>query len=105
MADFEIFTDFQGRPIRLTDERWTHILEHPEMVGQRPRLIETLLTPELVIATAKDETVYTYHRFYETTPVTSKYMIVAVKIVADDAFVVTAFYSSRMKKGKIIWQQ
>jgi hypothetical protein len=75
------------------------------MQEQRERLAVTLSSPEIVIVTAKDESVHTYHRFYAETPVTSKYMIVAVKIIDEDAFVVTAFYSSRPKKGKIIWQQ
>lgn len=105
MPDFEILRDHQGRKIRLTDERWTHIIEHPEMNGQRERLIETLSTPDTIIATAKDESIHTYHRFYSTTPVTQKYLIVAVKVLEDDAFVVTAFYSSRQKKGKVIWPQ
>jgi hypothetical protein len=104
MDDFEVFTDYKGRAIRLTNERWDHILEHPEMIEQRERLMETLSAPALVISTTKDDAIHTYHRFYEVTPVTSKYLIVAVKIMEDDAFVVTAFYSSRQKKGKIIWQ-
>lgn len=103
MPDFEILRDHQGREIRLTNERWVHIIEHPEMNGQRERLIETLSIPDTIIATAKDESIHTYHRFYSTTPVTQKYLIVAVKILKDDAFVVTAFYSSRQKKGKVIW--
>ncbi|MBI5667769.1 MAG: hypothetical protein HZC41_07150 [Chloroflexi bacterium] len=104
MADFEILVDYAGRLIRLTDERWQHILDHAEMVGQRERLVETLLTPDTVISTVKDEAVYVYHRLYETTPVTRKYLIVAVKILAEDAFVITAFYSNRLKKGEVIWQ-
>ena len=28
-----VIHDYQGVPIRLTDERLAHILEHPEMVG------------------------------------------------------------------------
>ncbi len=105
MDDFEELTDYKGRAIRLTDERWKHILEHPEMAEQRQRLMETLSSPEVIVTTVKDETIHAYHRFYKETPVTSKYMIVAVKIVDEDAFVVTAFYSSRQKKGKVIWQQ
>jgi len=27
----QIFTDYKGRKIRLTEERWRHILSHPEM--------------------------------------------------------------------------
>jgi hypothetical protein len=103
--DFEILRDHQGLAIRLTDERWEHILGHPEMVGQRERLTETLASPDIVTATVKDDTVRAYHRLYEKTPVTRKYMVVAVKLLADDAFVVTAFYSSRVKKGNVTWQK
>jgi hypothetical protein len=35
MPDFDTLTDYAGKQIRLTDERWSHILEHPEMVEQR----------------------------------------------------------------------
>jgi len=104
VADHEILTDCQGRAVRLTEERWAHILDHPEMIGQRERLIETLAQPDLVIATVKDETVHVYHRLYETTPVTRKFLVVAVKMEVDDAFVLTAYFTSRLKKGKIVWR-
>lgn len=100
----EVIKDYAEREIRLTSERVEHILEHPEMVGQLGRLKETLKTPMFVIATEADETVHVYHRFYETTPVTSKYLQVAVKINEDDAFVLTAFFSRRIKKGERVWQ-
>ena len=103
--EFENLIDYRGQTIRLTNERWTHILDHPEMMGQRERISEALLMTDDVIATAKDETVHTYHKFYEQTPVTKKYLIVAVKIAADDAFVLTAFFSSRSKKGNVVWQK
>ena len=104
MADFEILTDYSGKSIRLTDERWTHILDHPEMVEQHNRIIETLSAPDTVIETVKDASVLTYHRFYEKTPVTRKYMVIAVKVLPDNAFIITAFYSNRLKRGKVIWQ-
>jgi hypothetical protein len=104
MAEHEILVNHEGRNIRLTTERWQHILDHPEMEGQRTRLEETLVNPELVVATNQDESIHAYHRLYETTPVTRKYMVVAVKILEDDAFVVTAFYSNRSKRGTVIWQ-
>lgn len=103
--DFLILVDYSGRSIRLTDERWRHILDHPEMVDQRERLEKTLSTPDFVIATFSDEAVLAYHRLYEHTPVTRKFMVVAVKTLLHDAFVVTAFYSSRGKKGNRIWQR
>jgi hypothetical protein len=98
-----ILTDHMGKTIRLTSERRTHILEHPEMVEQLERLRETVAAPQLVVATPADEAVHVYQRHYAATPVTSKYLWVIVKWLVDDAFVVTAFFSSRQKKGKMIW--
>jgi hypothetical protein len=100
-----IFTDHRGRKIRLTDERHTHVFQHSEMVGQLQCLEETLLEPELIVATTVDPSVHVYHRFYLVTPVTRKYLLVAVKMLPDDAFVLTAFFSSRTKKGRIVWQR
>jgi hypothetical protein len=99
-----ILTDHEDRAIRLTAERRAHILEHPELSDQFERLQETIQTPQIIVATVTDASVYVYHRYYEETPVTSKFLLVAVKILEDDAFVLTAFFSSRQKKGSVIWQ-
>lgn len=99
----DIIIDYNGREIRLTIERKQHILEHPEMSDQFERIKETLEHPETVIATHNDSTVHVYHRYYEMTPVTSKFLQVAVKLLDGDAFVLTAFYSRREKKGTVIW--
>jgi hypothetical protein len=32
-----VYVDYQGKGIRLTEERLAHILEHPEMTGMQPR--------------------------------------------------------------------
>ncbi len=101
--DTIILIDHEGREIRLTAERREHILEHPEMAEQFERIQETIKSPETIITTTADDTVHVYHRYYETTPVTSKFLLVAVKVLEDDAFVLTAFFSRREKKGIVIW--
>ncbi len=58
-----VLTDYEGRPVRLTDERWIHIGEHPEMVGSREAVAETLLKPEAVIESPSDSLVRLYYRF------------------------------------------
>ena len=45
----KILRDLQERAIRLTEERLTHILEHPEMVGMEQAIEETLMRPERVV--------------------------------------------------------
>lgn len=102
--DTILLTDYNDRTIRLTDERRIHILDNPEMAEQLERIRETIKTPEVVIATDADKTVQVYHRYYETTPVTSKFLLVVVKLLTDDAFVLTAFFSRREKKSVLVWK-
>ena len=50
----KVLTDYEGRPVRLTDERLAHILEHPEMAGMEDRIEQTLAAPERVIESLSD---------------------------------------------------
>jgi len=54
----QLLKDRNGREIRLTNERLNHILEHPEMESQESRIVETLLTPDSIIASHHDATVH-----------------------------------------------
>jgi hypothetical protein len=51
-----IFKDCFGRDVRLTDERLTHILEHPEMRDMDRHLGETLARPSIVRKSRSDLT-------------------------------------------------
>ena len=46
--------DFQGRLVRLTEERLAHILGHPEMAGFQPDIAQTLRHPQTVIRSRTD---------------------------------------------------
>jgi hypothetical protein len=85
-----LLTDYEGRVVRLTDERWRHIEEHPEMVGLRGTRAETLREPEAVIQSASDPLARLYYRFYHRTMVGGKHLCVIVKVREEDTFVVTA---------------
>ncbi len=98
-----ILKDHDGCDVRLTDERFAHILEHPEMQNQDARIVETLLSPDSIIASHHDPPVHLSHRLYERTPVTRKYLVVMVKYLESDAFIVTAFFTDQEKKGTRLW--
>ena len=98
-----VFTDYEGRAVRLTDERWGHIEGHPEMAGMREAVAETLRKPEAVIESPSDPLVRLYFRFYHRTMVGGKHLCVVVKILTDDAFVVTAYLTDRVNKGNLLW--
>jgi len=96
-------TDYEGRSIRLTDERWAHIEEHPEMAGLQEALAETLRKPEAVIESPSDPFARLYYRFYHRTMVGGKYLCAVVKVLQEDAFVLTAYLTDSVKKGALLW--
>ena len=99
----KVLRDYEGRTIRLTDERLAHILEHPEMQGMEDRIGETLLRPERVLESLSDPQARLYYRLYVATRVGDKHLCVVVKLADNDAFVLTAYLMSRPAGGRQLW--
>ena len=99
----KILPDYEGREVRLTDERLAHILEHPEMLGLEDAIGETLAQPQRVIQSLSDPQARLYYRYYVGTRVGDKYLCVVVKIVGAEAFVLTAYLTDTIKKGHQLW--
>jgi len=99
----KLLKDFRGRDVRLTDERLTHILEHPEMAALESALQETLRQPTLVIQSRTDATAELNYRYYFGTRVGDKWLCVVVKYGRADAFVLTAYLTDKPKKGEQLW--
>ncbi len=98
-----VLRDFRGMPVRLSDERLVHILEHPEMEGLEAAIAETLAKPECVIQSLSDERARLYYRYYLGTRVGDKFLCVVVKLTDGDAFVLTAYLTDRVKRGTLVW--
>lgn len=93
-------------PLRLSKERWNHIvLKHPEMDGQKERMIETVTDPDLIQQGDFGELIAI--RFYDSTPLTSKYLVSIYKEVIDtDGFIITAYYATKPSKRRhVIWKR
>jgi hypothetical protein len=98
--------DVYGRGIRLTSERLSHIEnDHPEMGSQIDKIKETLLLPERIVRSKTDPEVDLFYRHYDETPVTEKYLCVAVKTLVNDRFIITAYFTDTIKRGKMLWQK
>ncbi len=95
-----------GVPVRLTQERWNHILRrHPEMANQRDRVLETLSNPEFVQQGDMDTLLAL--RLYERSPLTRKYLVVVYKEISQtDGFILTAYFtSSPSRRRVIVWKR
>lgn len=94
-----------GVPIRLTEERLNHIQRnHPELKDSKERILETISAPDLV--QKGDVGSLLAIKKYHNTPVTKdKYLVVAYKEVTNkDGFVLTAYYTSYLRKRIILWK-
>lgn len=87
----------RGIPVRLTHERWSHIVEsHDYMAGHLDLEVETLADPEYVVLGVKGELLAL--KRYDHTAIGSKHMVVAYREYERDGFVVTAFMTSKTDK-------
>jgi len=92
-------------PIRLTDERWTHIVEnHDDMAGYYFDVLEIVANPEWIFQGNENE-------LWAVKLVSAKKAIVVVykeKQQENDGFIITAFFTtkiSKLLKRRILWQQ
>lgn len=102
--NLSVLIDYQDRQVRLTNERLEHILAHPEMAGMETLIAETLRYPQLVRQSRSDETAELYYRFYTQTTIGDKWLCVVVKYLQGDAFIVTAYFTDKPKRGNTLWQ-
>lgn len=92
---FEV-VDRYGRKIYLTSERWKHLsLHHPELTGNLEFIKQSVISPSLEVMDKIDGNLYYLHYFMKEI---GFYLIVVVKYLNKEGFIITAFYSKKRKK-------
>jgi hypothetical protein len=100
------FRDLKNKSIRLTEDRLHHFeADHPEMAAQTPRISETLATPDRIVRSRSDSTVELFYKWYLSTSVTTKFLCVVVKVLPDDHFIITSYYTDAVKGGEVLWEK
>lgn len=100
----QTFADVQGRTLRLTDERISHVrAAHPELAEPFEYLEETLRYPDRIVRSRTDAGVELYYRHFGTTPVTRKYLCIVAKTSAPVPFIITLYFTDAIKKGDVLW--
>lgn len=91
-------TDKSGRKIHLSSERWTHInQEHPEASNHLEEIKETLKNPTKVKTYEYDEDVRYYYNYYKSRQSPAKYLLVIVKYLNGNGFIITAYFVKKIK--------
>jgi hypothetical protein len=97
----DIAYSVDGIPIRLTVERWFHIVEsHDDLAGRYDDVLLTVEDPDLVLRGYRDSLVAV--RGFGR----KRYLAVIYReLSAEDGFVITAYFTSRVDRRKAIWKR
>lgn len=101
-----LFVDYKKRKIRLETERWQHIIKnHPEIENAQDFVKDTLSDPDIIQSGNNNELLAI--KQYRKTPVSHyKYCVVIYKVLKDDGFVITGFFTRRPSfKRKLLWKK
>ena len=97
----KVISGFTGLPIRLTTERWQHILEeHPELEDKDSEILQAIEIPEKIYEGNNGELL----AVREVEP--GKIIVVVYKEDSPEGFVITAFYTRRIRsleRRKQVW--
>ena len=98
----DIVKSINGVPIRLTEERWVHIIEnHDDMAGYYDEVLGVVENPDYIIKGYKDAVIALKQK-------ENKFLAVVYKEFGmSDGFIITAYFTSKIKLERevIIWQQ
>ncbi len=87
--------------IRLTDERWSHIVEeHCELAGMRLEVLETVENPSRILEGKSGELLAVRNISSD------KHLVVIYTEIERDGFIITAFITSKTKsldRRVLVW--
>lgn len=97
----DLVTSKNGVPLRLTKERWFHIVEnHDDMAGSYDDVLSAVENPDLVLNGYRDALIAIKEAGRR------KYLAVVYKELSrNDGFIITAYYTSRISRGLVLWQR
>lgn len=88
-------------PVRLTEERWGHILEeHGELAQMRQQVLDAVIKPARILAGGAGELL----ALREIEP--GKWLVVVYREYNDNGFIITAFLTRRersLNRRKQVW--
>ncbi len=97
--EFEI-TSKLGKTISTSQAYWKIITEikHPIIKGKQKLVMQTLINPDIIKRSSKDRDIYLHYR-----KISDRFICVVTKHENGTGFVVTAYFTNKIKQGDIIW--
>jgi hypothetical protein len=97
----DIAISVEGVPIRLTTERWFHIVEnHDDMAGYYDDVLGVVENPDIIMRGYRSSLIavknYGHQRYLQVT---------YRQISRNDGFIITAYFSKKIDRRKAIWRK
>jgi len=101
MEDIDVAHSVNNVPIRLTYERWYHIIEnHDDLASYYYEVLDTVERPSFIIRGKKGTLKATKNIGR------NKWLVVIYREVSkDDGFIITAYFLDEKPTGEVIWKQ
>ena len=95
----EVAISVNDVPIRLTEERWTHIVEnHDDLAGRSSDVLEVVENPQWITRGSRGSLI-AWKGFGRL-----GYLCVHYREVSDDdGFVITAYFTRKARKDNKVW--
>lgn len=96
----DIVYSFDDVPIRLTAERWLHIVEsHDEMAGYYDEVLNTIENPQWILSGHRGSLIAVQNVGRK------RYLMVIYRQVSrEDGFVITAFFTEEIDRRNALWK-
>ncbi len=92
-----VVVDKTGRKIRLTKRQWNHITtKHSDLSGKEEEIKRVLEKPDLILQHKFDKNSRYYYKYNKND---KAYLFIAVRYLNGDGFIITAFYTQKIKKN------
>jgi len=97
----DIAYSVDGIPIRLTSERWFHIVEnHDDLAGHYEDVLAAVEDPDMILVGHRGSLIAVRGASRDL------YLAVVYRQLSDDdGFIITAYLTSRVDRRKIIWNR
>ncbi len=97
----DIIYSIDGVPIRLTTERWFHIVEnHDDLAGHYDDVLDVVENPDMILPGHRGSLIAVRGAGK------GRYLAVVYRQLSNtDGFIITAYFTSKVKRRKAVWKQ
>ncbi len=103
--EHKVYFEIKSKPgilVSTTQAYWNVItrIKHPTLKGKQNEVKEVLADPDEIRISKRDRAVLLFYRRFE-----KRYLCVVVRFLRKRGFIITAYWTEKIKEGKLKWKK